>query len=675
MSMTTEQRTSASRRLLVWAAMLMMGWLALSIIGMAGVGLADDDEAKVYGTISRLPATQGWIGDWIVGGKTIRVTGATRIEQRSGAPAVGVYVEVEGREQNDGVIAAAKIETKLGSGGGSQTEFEGNIETLPNTAGQIGTWVVAGRRVRVATTTFIKQENAPIAVGVRVSVKGALQSDGTTLAIEIEVRSRSASNELKGTIESLPSTPNRIGDWKVSGRTVRVTAATKIDQEDGPAAVGAFVEVKGATQADGALLASEIEVEKDDENEGGRANYVKFYGTIEALPAGGAVVGQWTVSGRKVNVTATTKIEPRSIAPALGRIVEVAGSVDAAGLVTAVKIELKEAATAGQVELFGKIEALPSTTGWIGDWKVAGRTVKVSATTRIKREYAPVAVGAFVEVKGLPQSDGSLQAIRIEVKQGTSTGGYLGLTTPLASVSAASYGAENAANSIIASFGSNLATGVAGATTQPLPTTLGGATVLVDGVPAGLFFVSPGQINYALPAGVAAGTATVTVMRNAQVASQGLVDIATVSPSLFTADASGTGAPAGVLLRVKANGQQSYESLVRFDAAMNRLVPATIRRSGDDRLFLILFGTGFRNAPNADGNAGNGVAESAEVTIGTAAAPVLYAAPAPGFSGLDQINIEIPSFAPAGQNLRVVLKVRDGAGNQIQANPVLISLE
>lgn len=669
MRVTTENQRPASRsRSLGGVALVLMGWLALSIVGIA-------DEAKVYGTISKLPATQGWIGDWEVRGKTIRVTNSTRIEQKSGAPAVGVYVEVEGAQQSDGSIQASKIETKIGSGGGSQTELEGTIEALPNTAGMIGNWTVSGRTVRVTTTTYIKQENTPVAVGVRVEVKGSQQNDGSIAAIEIETKGGSNSNELKGAIESLPSTTNRIGDWKVSGRIVHVTAATRIDQEHGPVAVGAYVEVKGASQADGSLTATEIEVKESAGSGGASANYVKFYGTIEALPGGATLVGQWTVSGRKVNVTATTRIEQRSNPPAVGRSVEVAGTLDAAGTVTAIKIEVKDATGAGQVELLGKIETLPNTTGWIGDWKVAGRTVRVTATTRIKREYAPVTVGAFVEVKGAQQNDGSINASRIEVKQGTGTGGYLGLTSPPASVSAASYGSENAANSIIASFGSNLATSVAAATVQPLPTTLGDATVLVDGVPAGLFFVSPAQINYALPEGIAPGTATVTVMRNTQTVSQGLVDVADVAPSLFTADASGAGAPAGVLLRVKANGQQSYESIVRFDAAMNKLVPATIRRSGDDRLFLILYGTGFRNAPNADGNNNNGVAESAEVTIGTAAAPVLYAAPAPGFSGLDQINVEIPPFAPAGQNIRVVLKVRDGLGTLIQANPVVIAIE
>lgn len=64
--------------------------------------------------------------------------------------------------------------------------------------------------------------------------------------------------EFEGTIEKLPS-QGLIGDWIVSGRTVRVGNSTRIDQEKGPAAVGATVEVKGYQQS-GIIEAAEIEV-------------------------------------------------------------------------------------------------------------------------------------------------------------------------------------------------------------------------------------------------------------------------------------------------------------------------------------------------------------------------------------------------------------------------------
>jgi uncharacterized protein (TIGR03437 family) len=87
-----------------------------------------------------------------------------------------------------------------------------------------------------------------------------------------------------------------------------------------------------------------------------------------------------------------------------------------------------------------------------------------------------------------------------------------------------------------------------------------------------------------------------------------------------------------------------------------------------------LYGTGFRSAPNSDGNSGNGVAESVQATVGGVAADVLYAGPAPGFIGLDQINIEIPASVAAGSSISLLLRVSNGQ-SLVQANAVTIAIE
>ena len=69
--------------------------------------------------------------------------------------------------------------------------------------------------------------------------------------------------EFEGAIEALPDT-GLIGNWQVAGRTVVVTDTTEIDTEGKVLAVGLLVEVEGVPQADGSILASEIEVEDDD---------------------------------------------------------------------------------------------------------------------------------------------------------------------------------------------------------------------------------------------------------------------------------------------------------------------------------------------------------------------------------------------------------------------------
>ena len=83
------------------------------------------------------------------------------------------------------------------------------------------------------------------------------------------------------------------------------------------------------------------------------------------------------------------------------------------------------------------------------------------------------------------------------------------------------------------------------ASSLPLPTSLGGATVKITdskGVErlAGLFFVSPEQINYLLPAGLAEGIARVVITANGKT-SVGLIDVAPVAPGLFAANADEIG--------------------------------------------------------------------------------------------------------------------------------------
>lgn len=233
----------------------------------------------------------------------------------------------------------------------------------------------------------------------------------------------------------------------------------------------------------------------------------------------------------------------------------------------------------------------------------------------------------------------------------------------VASVSAASFsGAEVASDSIIAAFGANLATRVESATTLPLPANLAGTTIKVKdsaGVErmAPLFFVAPTQANYVVPAGTANGPATVMVTSGDGTFSMGTLNVATVAPGLFTANANGRGVPAAVLLRVKADNSQSYELISRFDSTQNAYVPTPIDLGPEtDRVFLLLFGTGIRYRSNL---------MNVSARIGTADGDVSFAGPAGELAGLDQINVRLPrSLAGAGQ-VTLTLTVEGKAANTV----------
>jgi uncharacterized protein (TIGR03437 family) len=216
--------------------------------------------------------------------------------------------------------------------------------------------------------------------------------------------------------------------------------------------------------------------------------------------------------------------------------------------------------------------------------------------------------------------------------------GQMGAVT---TVSAASYapGAAVAPDSIVTAFGAKLATGTAVATTFPLPTTLGGTTVRVNGQLAPLFFVSAGQINFAIPPGIAAGTATVTVNVGDGSVSQGTVPIAATAPGVFTANSNGLGVISAVIYRVIGGITQQPEAVAQAGTGGQVPRPIDLGPEGES-VFLSLFLTGVRGAadPNGDGD----VRENVRVVIGGIELQPAYAGKQGALTALDQINVEIP---------------------------------
>jgi uncharacterized protein (TIGR03437 family) len=228
-----------------------------------------------------------------------------------------------------------------------------------------------------------------------------------------------------------------------------------------------------------------------------------------------------------------------------------------------------------------------------------------------------------------------------------------------ASVSAASFDAASrlAPESIAAGFGSSLSPEIVGASSPPLPTTLGGLSVKLtdsNGIErlAPLFYVSPGQINYLIPPGAANGPATVTVTKGAVPVASGAAQISSVAPGLFSV---GQGVAAGFALRVKAGGAQSYEPIVQFDPAQNRFVPAPIDLGpATDQVFLALYGTGvrFRRSLSA-----------VSCAIGGVSSEVLYAGASPDYVGLDQVNVRLSRALIGRGAVDVALSVDDKGAN------------
>lgn len=247
-------------------------------------------------------------------------------------------------------------------------------------------------------------------------------------------------------------------------------------------------------------------------------------------------------------------------------------------------------------------------------------------------------------------------------------------------VSAATYEPGTVApDSIGVVFGEGLTPNTEAASTTPLPITLGGVAVrLKDSLgvehQAGLFFISPQQINFLVPAAIAPGDAVVTVVsRGTETTPTGAARIAPTAPGLFSANASGSGAAQGFLLRAPATGQSVLEPLAQFDQAKQRWVPRPLQlvrpTVQGERLFFVLFGTGIR---------GRGALGDVTANVAGRQVPAQFAGAQGDLAGLDQINIPVSELAAQLAGLgRISLSVTvAGAGRGGgTTNPVEVEIE
>jgi uncharacterized protein (TIGR03437 family) len=216
-----------------------------------------------------------------------------------------------------------------------------------------------------------------------------------------------------------------------------------------------------------------------------------------------------------------------------------------------------------------------------------------------------------------------------------------------------------AAASIASVFGSNFASSLVLAGSLPLPTSLGGVSLQINGTPAPLFAVSPTQINFQIPwevMGQAQASLTVTV--NGVTSNAATVNLATYSPGLFSLNQQGTG-----------QGAILIGGTPMFAAPVGTFPTSRPARQGE---FVTIFCTGLGPVTNqpASGAAVPTVPQSLTttlptVTVGGMSASVSFSGLAPGFVGLYQVNIQVPQNAPIGDAVPVVLSIGGTTSNNI----------
>lgn len=242
---------------------------------------------------------------------------------------------------------------------------------------------------------------------------------------------------------------------------------------------------------------------------------------------------------------------------------------------------------------------------------------------------------------GIASYRGKTEAVRVRAVRG----GFAGLAV----VSAASYSADDvlAPASIASGFGDLAA----------LAKSADAAVTVIDGAGASysaqVLAAAPVQVNFVTPAEAAVGVATVMLSTGGRQIAAGVVRLENVAPGLFTANADGRGVAAAVALTVAADGKQTWKTI--FDetasAGSGRAVAIDVSRPGE-QVYLLLFGTGMRNAKTATATIGG-------VSVGVAG-PVAQGV----FVGLDQVNLgPLPASLANRGEVEIALTVDGKAAN------------
>jgi uncharacterized protein (TIGR03437 family) len=202
----------------------------------------------------------------------------------------------------------------------------------------------------------------------------------------------------------------------------------------------------------------------------------------------------------------------------------------------------------------------------------------------------------------------------------------------------------------------------ASASALPFPALLGGVSVTFNGIPAPISAVIPtGQypiVNVQVPFELTGTTAGVVVTANNSVSSAFSVPIVPAAPGIFATTANGQGQ--AILVNL-----QNYQV-----ANSSNPIPR------GSTAYFYATGMGSLSPAVADGAANLASSSVAVpiVLIGGITAQVVYAGQAPGYPGVNQINVIIPDGAPTGPAISLEIQIVEN-GTVVASNVATIAIQ
>jgi len=367
--------------------------------GGGGGGTGGIDRGGI--TIAVGPVTG--FGSIFVNGVEYSTSGATvSVDDNPGTESdlrVGQIVRVEGTVDTTGTKGTATKVT-------FNDQLEGPIQSIDSAAGRM---VVLGQTVQVGPATSFDDRISPagldgLAVGNRVEISGTVSSTGVVNATRVELKSDSASVEVKGLVASLDTGNKR---FAINQLQVDYSAAQVNGFGSGQPANGDDVEVKGPLNGSGMLVASSVE-KKSASTPGTSEDKADFEGQVTRFVS----TTDFDVAGQRVTTTAATTYDGGTAANlALDVKVEVEGNFDASGRIVATRVAFRRDA---DIELDARVDSVNAAGNSL---VLLGVTLRTNSLTRFEDKssaqverfgLANLSAGDFVSIRAYDDGSGLL---------------------------------------------------------------------------------------------------------------------------------------------------------------------------------------------------------------------------------------------------------------------------
>lgn len=263
----------------------------------------------------------------------------------------------------------------------------------------------------------------------------------------------------------------------------------------------------------------------------------------------------------------------------------------------------------------------------LGSAALSGSAGVATATLAINGTQLPAGSQTITAVYSQGSSSSVSASITVSVRPASVAGALpsiSGLTN------GASFAQAFAPGAILTVFGSQLAPSFQIASAVPLPISMAGVGVTVNGIVVPFYYASPTQLNLQIPYEIVPGPATLLIDNNGHVATQSFT-VTAAAPGIFT-DATRTIVPGGSAAR----GQIT----TLYFTGAGALSPA-VPTGGAPAA-----GTAVTSLPQPIQHAG--------VTVGNAPAAIEFIGDTIGLAGVIQVNFQVPAGAGLGTQPVVV---------------------